>query len=536
MIEYKDINQLLEQIDNHKNFKLIGGAGSGKTTTLLLLIDELLKVKRKLLVISFTNVAKDEIIERYGKNELMEVKTIHAFIRSFMRKNRTLVNEFLKTEYFDFFGKEFQTKILEGKEFFYKGFGFSGEGVDYEHQLDTGIMYLSNYQIPKVFGKIFAWKPKIFVRLIEENYDAVLIDEFQDTDEEVLKAFSSKNFTSLSVGFFGDPNQRIYENPLTVEINDNATVFYKEGNFRSSQKLVTFFNQFRHDFVQTSLNEELQEFPSKLVVIESDINTKEFINKIEDQEGIKFDAILHLKNEQRMLNLNPEAFIVEKAFVQKETGVSKTSFVKGSALHVKIIFKFFEYVDQVFSEDFWIIEKDEKTGEKIFIKKKTKATIEKILDELKPKIKTMNSINDVEVIVTSILNHPLYKGELGFFLNEYSISELKNPIFKKIEWKVYEDAYKLYKNLDENYTFHSVKGKEFDNVIIYLEHNNWHIFNFNKYFNDNELINEVTKIKMEMLLYVAFTRTKKNLFLVLPEKNTIITSDKIKNFFNIKKI
>ena len=61
-----ELNQILELIENEKNFLLSGGAGSGKTYTLVQTINQVIKKypDEKLFCMTYTNVAVKEIEER----------------------------------------------------------------------------------------------------------------------------------------------------------------------------------------------------------------------------------------------------------------------------------------------------------------------------------------------------------------------------------------------------------------------------------------------------------------------------------------
>ena len=67
---------------------ILAGAGSGKTYALIQTLrylienkgEELLKNKQKIICITYTNVAKNEIIKRIEYNELVNVFTIHEFL------------------------------------------------------------------------------------------------------------------------------------------------------------------------------------------------------------------------------------------------------------------------------------------------------------------------------------------------------------------------------------------------------------------------------------------------------------------------
>ena len=81
-----------ECLDNFESFCFNAGAGAGKTYALQKSIEHILKTKgenlklsnQKILCITYTNAAKDEILNRLGKNSSSVVSTIHEFLWGFI--------------------------------------------------------------------------------------------------------------------------------------------------------------------------------------------------------------------------------------------------------------------------------------------------------------------------------------------------------------------------------------------------------------------------------------------------------------------
>ena len=87
-------------IDNYKSFCFDAGAGAGKTYALQETITYILenyfgKITRKtqkILCITYTNEAKNEIINRIGRNSEVIVTTIHDFLWDFIANQQLLLN------------------------------------------------------------------------------------------------------------------------------------------------------------------------------------------------------------------------------------------------------------------------------------------------------------------------------------------------------------------------------------------------------------------------------------------------------------
>ena len=75
-------------IDQGKSFLLQGGAGSGKTESLkeLLLYIKQTKPHARVVCITHTNAAVDEIVNRVGEG--YQVSTIHSFLYGLIRHYR----------------------------------------------------------------------------------------------------------------------------------------------------------------------------------------------------------------------------------------------------------------------------------------------------------------------------------------------------------------------------------------------------------------------------------------------------------------
>ncbi|MGT2911010.1 UvrD-helicase domain-containing protein [Streptococcus cameli] len=94
----KKINKCL---DDFESFCFDAGAGAGKTYALQKSIEHLLKTEgdnlklsnQKILCITYTNAAKNEILDRLGKNSSVVVSTIHEFLWGFIAIQQELLTE-----------------------------------------------------------------------------------------------------------------------------------------------------------------------------------------------------------------------------------------------------------------------------------------------------------------------------------------------------------------------------------------------------------------------------------------------------------
>lgn len=86
MSDNSALDKIKNCIDNRKSFCFDAGAGSGKTYTLIQTINyilssygkELTRNHQKIMVITYTNAATNEILSRIGSTQLVDVSTIHT--------------------------------------------------------------------------------------------------------------------------------------------------------------------------------------------------------------------------------------------------------------------------------------------------------------------------------------------------------------------------------------------------------------------------------------------------------------------------
>jgi DNA helicase II / ATP-dependent DNA helicase PcrA len=92
-----EVQEILRHIDNKENFLLSGGAGSGKTYSLVQVIKQVILEYPtiKVACMTYTNAAVKEIEERV-KHQNLSVTTIHDFlwenIKSFQKELKKSLN------------------------------------------------------------------------------------------------------------------------------------------------------------------------------------------------------------------------------------------------------------------------------------------------------------------------------------------------------------------------------------------------------------------------------------------------------------
>lgn len=103
-------------------------------------------------------------------------------------------------------------------------------------------------------------------KIIINKFPYILIDEYQDTAEKVIKIINSLSMYSqqinynLFIGYFGDTAQNIYDTGVGSnidEIHPNLVSVDKRFNRRSAKQVIEVINKIRNDHIeQTSIYED----------------------------------------------------------------------------------------------------------------------------------------------------------------------------------------------------------------------------------------------------------------------------------------
>ncbi|XQF92536.1 UvrD-helicase domain-containing protein [Pseudoalteromonas espejiana] len=110
----------------------------------------------------------------------------------------------------------------------------------------------------KIAALLFKRFPKLG-RILSDKYDFVLIDEYQDTNEEIVEVFLKylPKERKTTIGLFGDSMQSIYSDgvgDVRAYIDSGHIVeIAKEDNFRCSEQVIDFVNYLRIDTFKQKL-------------------------------------------------------------------------------------------------------------------------------------------------------------------------------------------------------------------------------------------------------------------------------------------
>ncbi|MFJ5338669.1 UvrD-helicase domain-containing protein [Pectobacterium sp. CHL-2024] len=255
-----------------KSFFLYAGAGSGKTHSLVEAIRELIKRERERLtfegrriaVITYTNAACDEIIQRLEFDPLVEVSTIHAFAWRLIQGFDNEIREWLRIK----LGQDIEK--IEGELARSRGENKTSRGNRRKlqskiHRLETldeitkfiysptgdnrELQALNHDEVIKLSATFAPQRPLLDV--LVDRYPIVLIDESQDTHAPVMEAFLKVQQLAQArfcLGLLGDTMQQIYGHGVTrldKAIPSDWLKPEKLVNYRCPRRVVDLINVIR---------------------------------------------------------------------------------------------------------------------------------------------------------------------------------------------------------------------------------------------------------------------------------------------------
>lgn len=267
----------------NKNLTLIlAPAGSGKTTRIEKYLIKKAREKefsKRILCITFTNRAAEEL-QRRIENPMVDIFTIHSFLSRFLKNHQREKN--VIDEYYNFYKEDIESEFNKYKEWKDNQDNTKKNSFVYEKLanlinshgeitsstqlkliwLKRGIKYnervWSNYSLGELshddllkFAEVcFERLPKLRKRL-RLLYEEIIIDEYQDTDPSVIKAFyhAVKNSETQFI-LIGDEMQNIYGashfpiRKILSEFNLDKTM---RINYRSPTEIVKILNEIYND-------------------------------------------------------------------------------------------------------------------------------------------------------------------------------------------------------------------------------------------------------------------------------------------------
>ena len=629
-----EVKEMLQYIENKQNFILTGGAGSGKTYSLISLIQEIGRMypNKSIVCITYTNNAVAEIKSRISNDKLF-VSTIHEFLWKIIKK----------------YQKELKETIIEliySEEEKYKKFTLPKDNleknemkINLEYFLNSEIVYDEYYSLKSEedskigHDEVLLIAEKMFEKysklcdILKDNANFIFIDEYQDTSEEVANIFLNhinKSKKENIIGFFGDSMQSIYETGIGNIKDDSLKRINKIQNRRNPLKVIELTNKLRDDGIkqipskntkETNIDEKtgkIKEENVKFIYSNNNIleelkktyifNDWDFKNTLNTKE-LRLTHKLNAENSgfKELYNLYTNDFIYSKLISKlKEKKISEDEDINNFGYIIekfpifsgkgKIKKNILEQVDMKSKKEIekikdieWgkiknsFINKDSLLGYKfngLTEKYESTSNRDKILQKLdliyesinlynenkyvelfkklkikifsyEDKIKIRKEMNELIELMKS-QNDKIYEiidkanNILNIKNDERYIEFIENKGWylwnriKDISFSEYVKSIEYQKEYFPYSTQHSVKGSEFDNVLVILDNGKWSKYNFNllleNIFDENNILDKTKKDifnRTKKLFYVCCTRAKENLIVFIQINNQKINKEKI---------
>lgn len=270
----KQVDETLEKcilVSPRKSFFLFAGAGSGKTYSLVLLLkkirdsigQDLLVQGKQVAVITFTNAATDEIINRLDYSPVFHISTIHSFVWDVIKYYQADIKK-LYCKYIEEDIKELQGRLESTKNKTTKTYLSNAEKLEVLRERLEKVKEIDKFvynpngsnpecnalkhaEVIKISAEMI-FENEMLQRIIAQRYPILLIDESQDTKKELIDAFFKiqENFPDIfTLGLLGDQKQRIYtdgkENMVSI-IPDGWEKPVKRMNYRCAKRIIELAN------------------------------------------------------------------------------------------------------------------------------------------------------------------------------------------------------------------------------------------------------------------------------------------------------
>ncbi|BBK29664.1 DNA helicase-2/ATP-dependent DNA helicase PcrA [Stella humosa] len=255
-----------------RSFFLYAGAGSGKTRSLVQAVRDLCRRQgrqltltgQKVAVITYTNAACDEILQRLEFDPRVDVSTIHAFAWSLIRGYDADIRRWLDANLLAEIA-ELEDKQARGRAS--KASVERAQSIESKTRRRQGLPAITRFvysptgdnrtrdslnhaEVIAMTAEFLTSKPGLR-RLLVARYPVLLIDESQDTARRLMDALLGVQVafpTQFCLGLFGDTMQRIYADGkvgLAEAIPEAWARPRKAMNHRCPKRVITLINKIR---------------------------------------------------------------------------------------------------------------------------------------------------------------------------------------------------------------------------------------------------------------------------------------------------
>ena len=567
-----------------KSFFLFAGAGSGKTYSLVLLLKkihnsigkDLLLQGKNVAVITFTNAATDEIINRLDYSPIFHISTIHSFVWDVIKYYQADIKR-LYCFYIEEDLKALEKKLEETENKTTKTYLSNVEKFEYQKerlakaQIIEKFVYnpngsnpeynaLKHAEVIKISAQMIL-ENKMLQRIIAQRYPILLIDESQDTKKELIDTFFEiqRNFADIfTLGLLGDQKQRIYADGKE-NIEDSIPIGWekpvKRMNYRCAKRIIQLANNIGKDIdihAEQRPREDANDGLIRLFVIQQ----REGLNKDEIEQNV-----MRIMSEQTQdakwtaIGTEVKVLTLEHMMAARRLGFSRffaplykvskyqMTFLQGSVSEIEFFTKEVLPIAESIKEDGRVALEILKKYSPLLSGQNTEKPYELYLKCREEAIKVANLVNEngtIRVVVDEIIKSQLLTVpdvvRQAYMLSPSDIEDTEEELRAWVEVmdlpinmvRSYDDYVNHRSQFD---THQGVKGLEFDRVMVIIDDSEikGFLFSYDKLFGVKDLSNvdlknkengkETSIERTQRLFYVTCTRAKNSLAVVMYTNN-----------------
>lgn len=568
-----------------KSFFLFAGAGSGKTYSLVLLLKkihnsigkDLLLQGKNVAVITFTNAATDEIINRLDYSPIFHISTIHSFVWDVIKYYQADIKR-LYCFYIEEDLKALEKKLEETENKTTKTYLSNVEKFEYQKerlakaQIIEKFVYnpngsnpeynaLKHAEVIKISAQMIL-ENKMLQRIIAQRYPILLIDESQDTKKELIDTFFEiqRNFVDIfTLGLLGDQKQRIYADGKE-NIEDSIPIGWekpvKRMNYRCAKRIIQLANNIGKDIdihAEQRPRKDANDGLIRLFVIQQ----REGLNKDEIEQNV-----MRIMSEQTQdakwttIGTEVKVLTLEHMMAARRLGFSRffaplykvskyqMTFLQGSVSEIEFFTKEVLPIAESIKEDGRVALEILKKYSPLLSGQNTEKPYELYLKCREEAIKVANLVNEngtIRVVVDEIIKSQLLTvPDVVRQAYMLSPSDIEDTVEEELRaWVEVMDlpinmvrSYDDYVNHRSQFDTHQgVKGLEFDRVMVIIDDSEikGFLFSYDKLFGVKDLSNvdlknkengkETSIERTQRLFYVTCTRAKNSLAVVMYTNN-----------------
>lgn len=536
-------------IDERKSFLLDAGAGSGKTFSLVEALkylrakheSEALRLGQQFACITYTNVAKDEVIERTANHPAIRVSTIHDFLWDAVRPHQRA----LKAALLEMNAGLDATSTRRVEDAALRE-ALAAHSVEYS---DRGSNFLEGRihhdDLLSIAQRMFE-ASSLLCRLVGSKYPFILVDECQDAAAAVMAVLSAlidANAGHIVVGLFGDKCQNIYHSgehrgvgEVPPGLSAKLTAIVKGDNRRCSEAVIGLLNRIRTDIQQFPAADNVPGSAVYLSIAAADADmaiarARAFVARelgwdaspptqkilflthrlIARRAGYSnllhvYDARGQARREDLLTGDDPViAFFITKVEPLVEAWDSRRT---GACLSI------------LRAGEFDIVAAGGKAGTRASLDRlaqvSSKGTVRDVLTHLRDS--RLLGLSDALTDRLKSVGLPAAVDAVPPDPND--IDEKERAFFTGLFSLQYSEIRAFHAYFSEHTPFstkHGVKGAEFDTVFVVLDDKgaNWNFYSFEKYLNGEDATRKPDReLRTRNLFYVCCSRAKRNLAVV----------------------